>query len=55
MICERVPRTNRLYSANTKKEYILTKGDNNYRDDRGLYKRGQMWIHKEHVVGKVRG
>ncbi|KAF1799580.1 hypothetical protein V8B55DRAFT_1539724 [Mucor lusitanicus] len=41
--------------ANTKKEYILTKGDNNSRDDRALYNRGQMWINREHVVGKVRG
>ncbi|KAI8883861.1 SEC11-like protein C, partial [Backusella circina FSU 941] len=39
----------------TKKEYILTKGDNNALDDRGLYDRRQMWIHKEHVVGKVKG
>lgn len=43
------------FSAKTKKEYILTKGDNNARDDRALYNRGQMWINREHVVGKVRG
>lgn len=42
-------------SAKTKKEYILTKGDNNDRDDRALYNRGQMWINREHVVGKVKG
>ncbi|KAI8987589.1 signal peptidase I [Mycotypha africana] len=41
--------------ANTGKEYILTKGDHNSRDDRVLYNRGQMWIHREHIVGKVRG
>jgi signal peptidase len=44
-----------MYSANTKKEYILTKGDNNSRDDRVLYDRRQMWIHRENVVGKVKG
>ncbi|CAO3653514.1 unnamed protein product [Mucor hiemalis] len=37
------------------KEYILTKGDNNHRDDRVLYDRRQMWIHRDNVVGKVRG
>ncbi|KAI7899607.1 uncharacterized protein BX663DRAFT_520691 [Cokeromyces recurvatus] len=41
--------------TNIKKEYILTKGDNNPTDDRVLYNRGQMWIHKEHIVGKVKG
>ncbi|KAI8980832.1 signal peptidase complex catalytic subunit SEC11C-like protein [Pilobolus umbonatus] len=41
--------------AETKKEYILTKGDNNNADDRGLYNRRQMWIHKDHIVGKVKG
>lgn len=44
-----------LCSAKTKKEYILTKGDNNSRDDRVLYDRRQMWIHRENVVGKVKG
>ncbi|ORZ03358.1 signal peptidase I [Syncephalastrum racemosum] len=41
--------------AETGKQYLLTKGDNNPRDDRGLYDHRQMWIHKEHVLGKVRG
>ncbi|OZJ03777.1 Signal peptidase complex catalytic subunit SEC11C [Bifiguratus adelaidae] len=40
---------------NTGKQFLLTKGDNNNVDDRGLYNRGQMWIHKDHVVGRVRG
>ncbi|KAI9314127.1 signal peptidase I, partial [Dichotomocladium elegans] len=42
-------------SAVTKKQYLLTKGDNNRGDDRALYDPRQMWIHKENVVGKVRG
>ncbi|CAG8497373.1 13467_t:CDS:2, partial [Ambispora gerdemannii] len=39
----------------TSKQFILTKGDNNQVDDRGLYNPGQLWIHKEDIVGKVRG
>ncbi len=35
------------------KQFLLTKGDNNQVDDRGLYNHGQLWIHKEDVVGKV--
>ncbi|KAI8060229.1 hypothetical protein BC940DRAFT_312538 [Gongronella butleri] len=38
----------------TGKQFLLTKGDNNPTDDRGLYDYRQMWIHQEHVVGKVK-
>ncbi|CAO3639898.1 unnamed protein product [Cunninghamella blakesleeana] len=41
--------------AKTGKQYLLTKGDNNTGDDRLLYDRRQMWIHEDHIVGKVRG
>ncbi|KAI8584401.1 hypothetical protein K450DRAFT_219692 [Umbelopsis ramanniana AG] len=41
--------------AKTGKQFLLTKGDNNNVDDRGLYNARQMWINKEHVVGRVRG
>ncbi|SAM08192.1 hypothetical protein [Absidia glauca] len=41
--------------AETGKQYLLTKGDNNDGDDRKLYDYRQMWIHQEHIVGKVRG
>ncbi|KAI9019822.1 signal peptidase complex I [Hyaloraphidium curvatum] len=41
--------------VDTGKQYLLTKGDNNQVDDRGLYNHGQMWIHKEDIVGKVHG
>ncbi len=34
---------------------MLTKGDHNPVDDRGLYNPGQMWIHREDVVGRVKG
>ncbi|CAM0137026.1 Signal peptidase complex catalytic subunit [Umbelopsis sp. WA50703] len=41
--------------AKTGKQYLLTKGDNNNIDDRGLYNARQMWIHKDHIIGKARG
>ena len=34
---------------------LLTKGDNNEVDDRGLYKPGQLWVERRHVVGRARG
>ncbi|KAJ3047794.1 Signal peptidase complex catalytic subunit S11C [Rhizophlyctis rosea] len=41
--------------AKTGEQFILTKGDNNPVDDRGLYQPGQMWIKREHVIGRVKG
>ena len=34
--------------------YILTKGDNNNVDDRGLYPRGVSWLHREEIMGKMK-
>eukprot|EP00878_Enallax_costatus_P003570 GHUV01003784.1.p1 GENE.GHUV01003784.1~~GHUV01003784.1.p1 ORF type:complete len:185 (+),score=27.08 GHUV01003784.1:275-829(+) len=34
---------------------ILTKGDNNYGDDRLLYARGQEWLHMKHIMGRAIG
>lgn len=34
---------------------ILTKGDNNAVDDRGLYPPGQLWLDKDDVMGRARG
>ena len=34
---------------------MLTKGDNNAVDDRGLYAASQSWINKEHVIGRAKG
>lgn len=31
---------------------ILTKGDNNRVDDRGLYNRGQLWLRPKEVMGR---
>lgn len=33
--------------------YLLTKGDNNFGDDRGLYPRGQKWLRRSDIVGRV--
>ena len=33
---------------------LLTKGDNNQIDDRGLYPARKLWLNKEDVIGKVR-
>lgn len=34
---------------------ILTKGDNNYGDDRLLYADGQKWLNREHIMGRSVG
>eukprot|EP00010_Vexillifera_abyssalis_P004521 CAMPEP_0201557566 /NCGR_PEP_ID=MMETSP0173_2-20130828/62549_1 /ASSEMBLY_ACC=CAM_ASM_000268 /TAXON_ID=218659 /ORGANISM="Vexillifera sp., Strain DIVA3 564/2" /LENGTH=136 /DNA_ID=CAMNT_0047970471 /DNA_START=1075 /DNA_END=1482 /DNA_ORIENTATION=+ len=34
---------------------ILTKGDNNQADDRGLYDPGMNWLNRQHIIGRARG
>ncbi|KAL6591307.1 hypothetical protein ACP70R_049810 [Stipagrostis hirtigluma subsp. patula] len=34
---------------------ILTKGDNNLDDDRGLFAQGQLWLQQHHIVGRATG
>ncbi|GBG71571.1 hypothetical protein CBR_g8987 [Chara braunii] len=34
---------------------ILTKGDNNWGDDRALYATGQLWLHQHHIMGRAVG
>ncbi|KAH0852476.1 hypothetical protein HID58_093978 [Brassica napus] len=34
---------------------VLTKGDNNYGDDRLLYAEGQQWLHRHHIMGRAVG
>jgi signal peptidase len=34
---------------------ILTKGDNNPVDDRGLYPPGQQWLNRKHIIGRAKG
>lgn len=35
-------------------QWILTKGDNNFADDVGLYN-GMRYLKRSHIVGKVQG
>ncbi|KAJ3176946.1 Signal peptidase complex catalytic subunit S11A [Gaertneriomyces sp. JEL0708] len=43
--------------AATGKQFMLTKGDHNPKNDRkgGIYNRNQMWVDAEDVVGRVKG
>ncbi|KAL0562008.1 hypothetical protein IC582_002456 [Cucumis melo] len=34
---------------------VLTKGDNNYGDDRLLYAQGQKWLQRQHIMGRAVG
>jgi signal peptidase len=34
---------------------LLTKGDNNPVDDRGLYPPGQQWLNRKHIIGRAKG
>jgi signal peptidase len=34
---------------------LLTKGDNNRVDDRGLYAPGQLWLQREDILGQAVG
>ena len=42
-------------SVETNEQVILTKGDNNPVDDRGLYNPGQLWLKREDILGQVVG
>jgi len=36
-------------------DYIaITKGDNNPVNDRGLYGKGDLWLNKDHILGRIR-
>jgi signal peptidase len=41
--------------SKTGKEFILTKGDNNPVNDRGLFGKGMLWLERKHITGKVKG
>ncbi|KXN70019.1 Sec11-like 3, isoform CRA_b, partial [Conidiobolus coronatus NRRL 28638] len=41
--------------AKTGEEFILTKGDDNPVNDRGLYDRGQLWLERKHIIGRIKG
>uniref|UniRef100_A0A0C9QSP2 Signal peptidase complex catalytic subunit SEC11 n=1 Tax=Wollemia nobilis TaxID=56998 RepID=A0A0C9QSP2_9CONI len=41
--------------ADTGEVEVLTKGDNNFGDDRLLYADGQLWLQKQHIMGRAVG
>ena len=45
-------RTGNKYNPND--FFLLTKGDNNSIDDRGLYPARKFWLHDEDMIGKIR-
>ncbi|KAH7640807.1 signal peptidase complex catalytic subunit SEC11 homolog C twr [Dermatophagoides farinae] len=53
-----IPIVHRVITLHEKEDgsvKILTKGDNNSVDDRGLYAPGQLWLEKKDIVGRTRG
>ncbi|XP_027201605.1 signal peptidase complex catalytic subunit SEC11 homolog C twr [Dermatophagoides pteronyssinus] len=53
-----IPIVHRVLTLHEKEDgsvKILTKGDNNSVDDRGLYAPGQLWLEKKDIVGRTRG
>ena len=46
---------NESVSSSSFKHEMLTKGDNNYMDDIGLYAPGQKWLNEKHVMGRTVG
>merc|ERR1712161_100410 len=53
-----VPIVHRILNVHEKPDgrvKLLSKGDNNHVDDRGLYAPGQLWLDREDVLGKVVG
>ncbi|PVU88072.1 hypothetical protein BB559_005735 [Furculomyces boomerangus] len=54
-----IPLAHRVIKTHTDKEtgkqYLLTKGDGNPVDDRGLYKKEQLWIEPNEIFGRVYG
>jgi signal peptidase len=44
-----------IQHANFRRQYILTKGDNNPTHDMSLYPLGQAYVAREEIVGLVRG
>jgi len=53
-----IPIVHRLFEMHKNKPLdanILTKGDNNPVDDRGLYNPGQLWLETDDVMGRAQG
>jgi len=50
-----VHRILKVHEKPNKEVDVLTKGDNNEIDDRGLYPKGQLWLNKKHIIGRANG
>uniref|UniRef100_A0A7S4K3M6 Signal peptidase complex catalytic subunit SEC11 n=1 Tax=Odontella aurita TaxID=265563 RepID=A0A7S4K3M6_9STRA len=53
-----IPIVHRILKVHTKQDGtvdLLTKGDNNRVDDRGLYAPGQLWLRREDILGRAVG
>lgn len=53
-----IPIVHRVIKLHEKEDgtyKILTKGDNNSVDDRGLYATDQVWLERSDIVGRARG
>ena len=50
-----VHRILKVHQDDDGKVELLTKGDNNRVDDRGLYAPGQLWLEREDILGKAVG
>ena len=54
-IVHRVIKVHQEDEANATQLQILTKGDNNLVDDRGLYSDRQLWLDRDSIMGRARG
>ncbi|KAJ1438350.1 microsomal signal peptidase [Ochromonadaceae sp. CCMP2298] len=53
-----IPIVHRVMKVHEKEDgtvEVLTKGDNNRVDDRGLYAPGQLWLGREDILGRAKG
>lgn len=54
-----IPIVHRILEVHIKEDggeqYLLTKGDYNPVNDRGLYNKGQLWVQPDEVMGRVYG
>ncbi|KAH7442969.1 hypothetical protein KP509_02G010700 [Ceratopteris richardii] len=55
----KIPIVHRVIKVHENRETgevdVLTKGDNNYGDDRLLYADGQLWLNRKHIMGRSVG
>ncbi|XP_020522707.1 signal peptidase complex catalytic subunit SEC11A isoform X2 [Amborella trichopoda] len=54
-----IPIVHRVIKVHERQETgevdVLTKGDNNFGDDRLLYAHGQLWLQQHHIMGRAVG